>query len=43
MSTTAYTGKLHTASSYALENIDFDFSLESHSKSSIDNLKAKEQ
>lgn len=43
MSTTAYTGKLHTASSYALENIDFDFSLESHSKSNIGNLKAKEK
>ena len=43
MNTTSYTGKLHTASTYALENIDFDFSLESHSKSNISNLKAKEQ
>ena len=43
MGITSYTGKLHTASSYALQNIDFDFSQESHSKSNIDNLKIKEQ
>ena len=43
MSTTSYTGKLHTASAYALENIDLDFSAESHSKSDISILKTKEQ
>jgi hypothetical protein len=43
MSTTSYTGKLHTASAYALENIDFDFSAETHSNSDINILKTKEQ